>query len=87
MWGTVGLVLSTPLTVCLLVLGQHVERLAFLDVMFGDAPPLTPVESFYQRVLAGDASEVSDQAEQFLQTNSLVTITAPTTAATPGNAS
>jgi hypothetical protein len=49
-----------------------VERLAFLDVMFGDAPPLTPVESFYQRVLAGDASEVSDQAEQFLQTNSLV---------------
>jgi hypothetical protein len=49
-----------------------VERLAFLDVMFGDAPPLTPVENFYQRMLAGDASEVSDQAEQFLQTNSLV---------------
>jgi predicted PurR-regulated permease PerM len=72
MWGTAGLVLSTPLTVCLVVLGRHVERLAFLDVMFGDAPPLTPVESFYQRVLAGDASEVSDQAEQFLQTNSLV---------------
>jgi predicted PurR-regulated permease PerM len=72
MWGTAGLVLSTPLTVCLVVLGRHVERLAFLDVMFGDAPPLTPVESFYQRMLAGDASEVSDQAEQFLQTNSLV---------------
>jgi len=72
MWGTVGLVLSTPLTVCLLVLGRHVERLAFLDVIFSDAPPLTPVESFYQRMLAGDASEISDQAEQFLQTNSLV---------------
>jgi predicted PurR-regulated permease PerM len=72
MWGTVGLVLSTPLTVCLVVLGRHVERLAFLDVMFGDAPPLTPVENFYQRMLAGDASEVSDQAEQFLKTNSLV---------------
>ena len=72
MWGTAGLVLSTPLTVCLVVLGRHVERLAFLDVMFGDAPPLTPVESFYQRMLAGDASEVSDQAEQFLQTNLLV---------------
>jgi predicted PurR-regulated permease PerM len=72
MWGTVGLVLSTPLTVCLVVLGRHVERLAFLDVIFGDAPPLTPVESFYQRMLAGDASEVSDQAEQFLQTNSLI---------------
>jgi hypothetical protein len=49
-----------------------VERLAFLDVIFGDTPPLTPVENFYQRMLAGDASEVSDQAEQFLQTNSLI---------------
>ena len=72
MWGTVGLVLSTPLTVCLLVLGRHVERLAFLDVIFGDAPPLTPVENFYQRMLAGDASEVVDQAEHFLKTNSLI---------------
>ena len=72
MWGTVGLVLSTPLTVCLVVLGRHVERLAFLDVIFGDTPPLTPVENFYQRMLAGDASEVSDQAEQFLETNSLI---------------
>jgi AI-2E family transporter len=72
MWGTVGLVLSSPLTVCLLVLGRHVERLAFLDVIFGDAPPLTPVENFYQRMLAGDESEVVDQAEQFLKTNSLV---------------
>jgi predicted PurR-regulated permease PerM len=72
MWGPVGLVLSTPLTVCLVVLGRHVERLAFLDVVFGDAPPLTPVENFYQRILAGDASEVSDQAEQFLKTNSLI---------------
>ena len=72
LWGTVGLVLSTPLTVCLVVLGRHVERLAFLDVMFGDAPPLTPVENFYQRMLAGDASEVVDQAEQFLKTNSLI---------------
>ena len=71
MWGTVGLVLSTPLTVCLVVLGRHVERLAF-DVIFGDTPPLTPVENFYQRMLAGDASEVSDQAEQFLKTNSLL---------------
>ena len=49
LWGTVGLVLSTPLSVCLVVLGRHVERLAFLDVIFGDAPPFTPVEKFYQR--------------------------------------
>src|ERR1700730_8081257 len=71
-WGTVGLVLSTPLTVCLVVLGRHVERLAFLDVIFGDGPPLTPVENFYQRMLAGDAAEVVDQAERFLKTNSLI---------------
>ena len=64
--------ISNPLTVCLVVLGRHVERLAFLDVIFGDTPPLTPVENFYQRMLAGDASEVSDQAEQFLKTNSLL---------------
>jgi predicted PurR-regulated permease PerM len=72
LWGTVGLVLSTPLTVCLVVLGRHVERLAFLDIIFGDAPPLTPVENFYQRMLAGDASEVVDQAERFLKTNGLI---------------
>ena len=72
LWGPVGLVLSTPLTVCLVVLGRHVERLAFLDVIFGDAPPLTAVETFYQRMLAGDASEVVDQAERYLKTHSLV---------------
>ncbi|HZM07867.1 MAG TPA: AI-2E family transporter, partial [Methylocella sp.] len=72
LWGPVGLVLSTPLTVCLVVLGRHVERLAFLDVIFGDAPPLTAVETFYQRMLAGDASEVVDQAEGYLKTHSLV---------------
>lgn len=54
LWGPIGLVLSTPLTLCLVVLGRHVKRLEFLEVMFGDRPPLTPVESFYQRVLAGD---------------------------------
>ena len=72
LWGTVGLVLSTPLTVCLVVLGRHVERLAFLDVIFGDAPPLTQIENFYQRMLAGDDSEVVDQAERFLKTNALI---------------
>jgi predicted PurR-regulated permease PerM len=73
LWGPIGLVLSTPLTVCLVVLGRHVEQLNFLDVILGDAPALTPVESFYQRMLVGDASEVAVQAEQFLKKNSLVT--------------
>ena len=54
LWGPIGLVLATPLTVCLVVLGRHVERLAFLDVMFGDRPALSPPEIFYQRMLAGD---------------------------------
>jgi predicted PurR-regulated permease PerM len=72
LWGPIGLVLSTPLTVCLVVLGRHVEQLNFLDVILGDAPALTPVETFYQRVLVGDASEVADQAEQFLKKNSLI---------------
>jgi predicted PurR-regulated permease PerM len=71
-WGPVGLVLSTPLTVCLVVLGRHVERLAFLDVILGDAPPLTPVQSFYQRVLAADSSEIAEQAEQFIRTRPLI---------------
>jgi predicted PurR-regulated permease PerM len=53
LWGPIGLVLATPLTVCLVVLGRHVERLAFLDVMFGDRPALSPPEIFYQRMLAG----------------------------------
>jgi hypothetical protein len=67
LWGPVGLLLSTPLTVCLVVLGRHVERLQFLDVLLGDAPALTPVESFYQRMLANDSSEVAEQAEEFIK--------------------
>jgi predicted PurR-regulated permease PerM len=48
-WGPVGLLLSTPLTLCLVVVGRHVKRLEFLDVLLGDRPALTPVESLYQR--------------------------------------
>ena len=73
LWGPVGLILSTPLTLCLVVMGRHVKRLEFLDIMLGDRPALTPVESFYQRILAGDADEVQDQAERLLQSHSLST--------------
>jgi len=72
LWGPVGLVLSTPLTVCLVVIGRHVEQLSFLDTILGDAPVLTPVEHFYQRLLVGDAAEIADQAEQFLKTQPLI---------------
>ena len=67
LWGPVGLVLATPLTICLVVLGRHVERFAFLDVMFGDRPPLSPPELFYQRMLAEDPAEAVDKAEEFLK--------------------
>ena len=71
LWGPIGLVLATPLTVCLVVLGRHVERLEFLDVMFGDRPALSPPEIFYQRMLAGDPTEASEKAEEFLKERSL----------------
>jgi len=71
LWGPIGLVLATPLTVCLVVLGRHVERLEFLDVMFGDRPALTPPEIFYQRMLAGDPTEAAEKAEEFLKERSL----------------
>ena len=73
LWGPVGLVLATPLTVCLVVLGRHVERLAFLDVMLGDRPPLSPSELFYQRMLAENPSEAVDKAEEFLEERPLST--------------
>ncbi|MGY3506865.1 AI-2E family transporter [Bradyrhizobium sp. USDA 4471] len=71
LWGPIGLVLATPLTVCLVVLGRHVERLEFLDVMFGDRPALAPSEIFYQRMLAGDPTEAAEKAEEFLKERSL----------------
>ncbi len=71
LWGPVGLVLSTPLTLCLVVLGRHVDRLEFLDVMLGDRPALTPVENFYQRMLANDPDEALHQAETLLKERSL----------------
>ncbi|WP_149539796.1 AI-2E family transporter [Siccirubricoccus phaeus] len=67
LWGPVGLLLSVPLTVCLVVLGRHVERLQFLEVMLGDDPPLDPEETFYQRALAGDADALAEQAERCLR--------------------
>jgi predicted PurR-regulated permease PerM len=71
LWGPVGLVLATPLTICLVVLGRHVERLEFLEVMFGDRPALSPPELFYQRMLAEDPPEAVDKAEEFLKARSL----------------
>jgi predicted PurR-regulated permease PerM len=71
LWGPIGLLLATPLTVCLVVLGKHIEALQFIDILLGDEPALEPEERFYQRVLAGDATEAADHAEKELKTTSL----------------
>jgi predicted PurR-regulated permease PerM len=67
LWGPIGLILATPLTMCLVVLGRHVDRLKFLEVMFGDEPPLTPAELTYQRMLARDPVEAVEQARAYLK--------------------
>lgn len=72
LWGPIGLILATPLTICLVVLGRHVDRLKFLDVMFGDQPALSPPELVYQRMLAGDPMEAAEHAQKFLKEKPLV---------------
>lgn len=71
LWGPVGLLLSTPLTMCFVVFSRHVEGLKFLDVMLGDQPALRFEESLYLRMLAEDPDEAADEAEAFLKDNSL----------------
>ncbi len=72
LWGPIGLVLSTPLTVCLVVLGRHVPQMEFLHVLLGDQPVLTPEVRFYQRMLASDVAEARQVLEQYLQTSNLL---------------
>lgn len=72
LWGPIGLVLSTPITVCLMVLGRHVPQFAFLDVLLGNKPVLEPHQRLYQRLLAGDPHEATDNAEEYLETGYLV---------------
>ena len=71
LWGPLGLVLSTPLTVCLVVLGRYVPQLEFLHVLLGDEAVLTPETHFYQRLLAADHREARQVLEQYLEGKSL----------------
>jgi hypothetical protein len=71
LWGPVGLLLSTPLTVCLVVLGRHVPQLGFFHVLLGDEPALAPELKFYQRLLARDPEEATEVAEEYLEGESL----------------
>ena len=70
-WGPIGLVVSTPLTVCLLVVGRHVPQLRFLHILLGDEPPLTPESRFYQRLLAMDYEEAREVLQKSLTEMSL----------------
>nr|WKF61436.1 Putative transport protein YhhT [Paraburkholderia busanensis] len=72
LWGPIGLVLSTPLTLCVVTLGRYADRLNFLTVLLGDQPALTPAQNFYQRLLADDPHEAIVQAERLLREMSLL---------------
>lgn len=67
LWGPVGLILSTPLTVCLILLGRYVPQLEFLEVILGDEPVLAPEAHYYQRLLALDEEEANNIAHAHLK--------------------
>ena len=69
LWGPIGLVLSSPLTVCLVMLGRYVPQLEFLAVLLGDEPALDLKDSFYQRLLARDQDEAEDLILERLKTD------------------
>ena len=69
MWGPIGLIMSTPLTVCLLVIGKYLPQLAFLDILLGSQPVLDEPTRIYQRLLADDPDEASEIAMQIVQAN------------------
>jgi len=70
LWGPVGVIIATPLTLCLAVAGRHAESLGFLDIVLGDGPALTMAQKFYQRALSGDADEIISGARQYLRRRS-----------------
>jgi predicted PurR-regulated permease PerM len=70
-WGFPGLLLSTPLTVCLVVMGRYVPSLSFLNVLLGDEPVLEPHALYYQRLLAGDQNEARQVLEGYLKDKTL----------------
>jgi predicted PurR-regulated permease PerM/CheY-like chemotaxis protein len=74
LWGLVGLLLATPLTVCLLVIGKHVPQLSFLDTLLGNEPVFEPKKRVYQRLLAGDPEEAAELLDEYLERKPLVEV-------------
>jgi predicted PurR-regulated permease PerM len=74
LWGPIGLLLSTPLTACLVVLGRHVPCLEFLGVLLGAKSDMDPEFTYYQRLLARDQDEATDVVNVYLQTHPSETV-------------
>jgi len=74
LWGPIGLLLSTPLTVCLVVIGQHTTNLKFLSILLSQEQALTPAEECYHRLLSFDSSASMDLVESYLKKNSLISL-------------
>ena len=74
LWGPMGLLMATPLTVCVVILGKHVPGLEFLSTLMADAPVLAPDIGYYQRLLAHDQSEASDIIDRHLKAQSPETV-------------
>ena len=69
LWGPVGLLLATPLTVCLIVLGKHLPALGSIVVLMGDRPVIEAKARYYQRLLARDQDEATDVVEAYVNAN------------------
>jgi len=74
LWGTVGLLIAMPMTVCLLVIGKHVPQLSFLNILLGNEPVFEPKTRVYQRLLAGDLDEATELFEGYLAEQTLVEV-------------
>jgi predicted PurR-regulated permease PerM len=72
LWGPLGLLISTPLTLCLVVMARHVDGMQFIDIMLGDQAALTPQQATYQRMLAGDPVETIEHAHSLLKEGSIL---------------
>lgn len=70
-WGFPGLLLSTPMTVCLVVVGRYVPSMGFLSILLGNEPVMAPSAQYYQRLLAGDQTEARQILENYLAQSTL----------------
>ncbi|RDE08049.1 AI-2E family transporter [Pelagibacterium lacus] len=73
LWGPIGLIVSMPLTVCLVVMARYVPHMGFIETLLGSAPVLLPQERFYQRLIAGNVEEATELADREIEATSIGT--------------